>query len=92
VKKCIKKDTTEARAVKIIRNNDVEMLKAIKMEFLIQKNLSHPNIVQVYEMYFNPLASQVEIVMELVEGCELFDAITAAGALAGMRLPNPSRA
>jgi serine/threonine protein kinase len=83
VKRCVRKETGELRAVKIIRNNDAEMMRAIKTEFLIQKKLSHPNVVQAYELYFNPWTSHIQIVMELVEGCELLDAVVAAGRLPG---------
>jgi serine/threonine protein kinase len=79
----MKKQEHKFYAVKMLRNNDVELLRAIKNEFLIQKALDHPNIVKVHEMYFNPITSRVYIVMELVEGVELFEAIDKQGAFDG---------
>jgi len=75
VKKSLNKTTGKIYAVKIIRTNDVEELKAIKNEYLIQKSIEHPNIVQAYEMYYNPLMSNITIIMEYIEGQELFDII-----------------
>ena len=69
--------------MKIVRTNDIEILKAVKSEFLLQKALDHPNIVKVYEMYFNPITSRIQIIMELVEGNELFDNLCLYGALTG---------
>lgn len=83
VKKCINRETKKAFAVKIIRTNDTEIIKAIKNEFLIQKELSHPNIVEVYELFYNPITSQIKIVMELVNGKELFDDIVNNGSFEG---------
>lgn len=83
VKQCLNKETKKLYAVKIVRSNDTEFLKAIKNEFLIQKHLAHPNIVKAYEMYYNPITSRVKIVMEMVNGCELFELIRENGALSG---------
>ncbi len=73
--------------MKIIRTNEIEILKAVKSEFMIQKELNHPNIVKVYEMYFNPITSRIQIIMELVEGSELFDSICKCGPLPGTLPP-----
>jgi tRNA A-37 threonylcarbamoyl transferase component Bud32 len=83
VKKCINKITRQPYAVKIVRTNDTEIIKTIKNEFLIQKELSHPNIVRVYELFYNPVLSQINIVMELVDGVELFDDVIENGAFEG---------
>jgi len=83
VKKCIDRKTRESFAAKIIRTNDTEIIKAIKNEFLIQKQLSHPNIVKVYELFYNPIVSQIVIVMELIDGVELFDDVIDNGTFDG---------
>ncbi len=83
VKKCINKATGEIKAVKIIRTNETEILKAVKGEFLMQKELDHPGIVKVYEMYFNPITSRIQIIMELIEGNELFESICKYGPFTG---------
>jgi len=84
VRKCINKLTKEIRAVKIIRTNEIEILKAVKTEFLIQKELDHPNIVKVYEMFYNPITSRLQIIMEFIEGTELFETICKNGPLTGI--------
>ena len=68
----------------MIRTNDIEILKAVKGEFMIQKELDHPNIVKVYEMYFNPISSRIQIIMEQIEGAELFDKICKEGPFSGI--------
>ena len=70
-------------AVKIVRTNDIEILKAVKNEFLMQKKLDHPNIVKVYEMYYDPFKSRMCLILEYVKGKELFDYICTYGALQG---------
>ena len=86
VKQCLNRETHKVYAVKIVRSNDIEVLKGIKGEFLLQKNLSHPSIVKVYEMFYNPIASRTKIIMELVKGNELFDIIQNKGPFEGMFL------
>jgi hypothetical protein len=83
VKQCLNKETNKIYAAKIIRTNDIEVLKAIKNEFHIQKLLTHPNIVKAYEMFYNPITSRVKIMMEMVNGCELFDPIRTEGPFPG---------
>ena len=84
VKKCLNNETKKWYAVKIVRTNDIEILKSIKNEFLISKSLSSENIVKVYEMFYNPVTSRVKIIMELVKGTELFDFIVNNGSFPGM--------
>jgi len=83
VKQCLNKETNKLYAAKIVRASDIEVLKAIKNEFHIQKLLSHPNIVKAYEMFYNPITSRVKIVMEMVNGCGLFDPIRTNGPFPG---------
>ena len=45
----------------------------MKYEIDILKNLTHPNIVKLYEVYENK--STIYLVTELCDGCELFDEI-----------------
>ena len=46
----------------------------LKYEIDILKNLTHPNIVRLYEVYENK--SSIYLVTELCDGCELFDEIS----------------
>ena len=84
VKRCIDKATRKTWSAKIVRTNDIEVIKAIKTEFLILKSLSHPNIVKVHEMFYNPINSRIRIVMELYEGSDLFDYIMKNGYFYGI--------
>jgi len=75
VQKCQKKSTGEFRAVKIIDKlnmGDQERVR-LKYEIDILKNLNHPNIVRLYEVYENK--SSIFLVTELCDGVELFDEI-----------------
>jgi hypothetical protein len=83
VKKCLNKETRKFYAVKIIRSNDTEFLKAIKNEYIIQKHLFHPNIVRAYEMFYNPITSRVKIIMEVINGSELTELIQKEGRFTG---------
>lgn len=76
VRKATKKATGEVRAVKIIDKlmlDDSERVR-LRYEIDILKNLVHPNIVRLYEVYENK--STIYLVTELCEGCELFDEIS----------------
>jgi serine/threonine protein kinase len=56
-----------------MRSDDDEKIIAAKKEFELMKSLDHQNIVSVRDMIQIP--GTVYIIMELVEGRELFDAI-----------------
>jgi calcium/calmodulin-dependent protein kinase I len=82
VKLAENKATREMRAIKIIAksklNNSADA-KALKQECeLLLKYGVHPNIAQLYEVYISP--SAVSMVMELVDGGDLFDGIIQAPA------------
>lgn len=60
-------------AVKQMRSDDEEKIIAAKNEFKLMKSLTHPHIVEVIDIVTIP--GTVYIVMELVDGMELFEAI-----------------
>jgi calcium-dependent protein kinase len=75
VQKCVKKGTLEERAVKRIeksRMNDQEKVR-LKYEVNILKNLNHPNIVRLHEVFED--SKYIWLVTELCDGRELFDEI-----------------
>ena len=84
VRKCVNKETKELLAVKIVRTNEIEILKAVKEEFMIQSDLDHDNIVKVFEMFFNPIASRIQIIMELIQGNELSECVCTNGPFSGI--------
>lgn len=73
------KDTGEAVAIKIIDKERILKHKMIKREIATMKLIKHPNVVHLKEV----LASKkkVYIVLEYVDGGELFDKIVDAGKL-----------
>jgi len=82
VKKCRKKkehggDGTDY-AVKIIDKAKVEDMGDIEREVEIMGKIDHPNCIQLIEIYDEP--KKMNLVMELVTGGELFDAIVAKGS------------
>lgn len=79
VSKIMNKDTSVIRAVKTIKIKDnKKLLEEAQREVSILKNLDHPNIEKVYE-YFETANNVFSIVMELVDGTELFNMLTKVG-------------
>lgn len=60
---------------KILYEDDVRL----RYEIDILKNLTHPNILRLYEVYENK--EYIYLVTELCEGKELFDDIVLQGKL-----------
>eukprot|EP00834_Sanchytrium_tribonematis_P001010 NODE_21_length_42443_cov_0.822808.p21 type:complete len:245 gc:universal NODE_21_length_42443_cov_0.822808:775-1509(+) len=70
--------TNEKFAVKIIDKSNISTQKQIariQREIRFLKLLQHPHIVKVYEVFESP--NQIFIVMEYIQGGELFDYIVA---------------
>lgn len=65
-------------ALKIIDRSKVEDMNDITREVAIMHVLSHPNVIQLYEVFYEP--KTVTLVMELVSGGELFDRIVDKGS------------
>ena len=65
----------EKRAVKIIDKLSLEDEEHVRLKFEIDilKNLTHPNIVQLYEIFESK--ASLYLVTELCDGRELFDEI-----------------
>ena len=76
VKKATRKANGEIRAVKMIDKLQLNQEERIRLKYEIDilKNLTHPNIVRLYEVYENK--STIFLVTELCDGCELFDEIS----------------
>lgn len=76
VRKATNKASGDVRAVKMIDKlamDEVERVR-LKYEIDILKNLTHPNIVRLYEVYESK--SSIYLVTELCDGRELFDEIS----------------
>ena len=64
--------TDERRAVKMIqKGNNMKTREHLEREIQVMKTISHPNIVQTYQIF--DLKKTIYIVMEYVEGGDLFD-------------------
>ena len=72
---CRKKDDPEGTlyAVKIFRVDDEEKRAILLKEPLVLKKLSHPNIVRYIEHFDNQAKGEIHMVMEYVDGKEVFD-------------------
>jgi len=78
VVKAIKKDTKEVVAVKIIeKNQSEEELLLLQREIDILRKLNHKNIIALKDVYDEK--DTIHLVMELVQGGELFDQIVSRG-------------
>ena len=77
VKKATLKSNGEQRAVKMIDKLTMDEQERVRLKFEIDilKNLNHPNIVRLFEVYENK--SNIFLVTELADGCELFEEITS---------------
>jgi len=64
-------------AVKIIDKAKVEDMNDIQREIEIMGILDHKNVIKLYEIYDE--SKKMQLVMELVQGGELFDKIVAMG-------------
>lgn len=74
-----KKGTEEKFAVKCIKKSSIEGddIKLLTREIQIMKNITHPNILRLFEVFEDD--EQFFLVMELVDGKELFDKIVERG-------------
>jgi len=64
-------------AIKIIDKAKVEDMNDIQREIEIMGILDHKNVIKLFEIYDEP--KKMQLVMELVQGGELFDKIVAMG-------------
>jgi serine/threonine protein kinase len=67
-------------AVKIVRDDDNEKLKAHEREFEILSKLNHINVVKTKEIFIDEFKSIIYQVMECIDGSEILDEIAHSGA------------
>lgn len=77
VKRATVKISGEQRAVKMIDKQNMEEPGRVRLKYEIDilKNLNHPNILRLYEVYENK--THIFLVTELCDGRELFDEIAS---------------
>lgn len=75
VKKVIHKITGDVRAMKIIRKEscDESYLKSLGNEINIWRQLDHPNVNKLYEIYQD--SNHIYMITEFLGGGELFDVL-----------------
>ena len=77
VRLAIHKPTKQTRAVKILQKSKID-LKLLLNEINILAKLSHPNIMQIFEIFDDN--TNIYIVSEYCKGGELFDIISKKGS------------
>jgi tRNA A-37 threonylcarbamoyl transferase component Bud32 len=84
VHRCVRKSSDEHFACKIIDCQLIEerfqgMMQQFQTEIEALRQLKHPGIIRLYDVYITP--ERIFIVMELMEGGELFDYVVQKGTL-----------
>ena len=84
VHRCLNKNDNMFYACKIIDKDQMEdrfagMMAQFQTEIEALKQLQHPNIIRLYDVYLTE--DKIYIVMELMEGGELFDYVVQKGTL-----------
>ena len=78
VRRCRDRTTNDVYAVKIISKKNIGSdAKLLQSEVDIMRNVDHPNIIKLYDVYES--SHHVYMVLELVSGGELFDRIVDKG-------------
>jgi len=79
VRKCKRRQDGVVYALKVInkKNLDKDDLVILESEVSIMRQISHPNIVKLYDIYDS--RSKMCLVLDLLEGGELFDRIIEKG-------------
>lgn len=82
--RCLNKKTDLHFACKVIDKRLIEdrfqgMMEQFHTEIAALRSLQHPNIIQLYDVYVTD--EKIFIVMELMEGGELFDYVVQKGTL-----------
>ena len=75
VMKCVHKSRGEVRAVKIMEKEKISDQEQVRLKYEIDilKNLTHPNILRLFEVFEDK--RQIYLVTEFCSGGELFDEI-----------------
>jgi serine/threonine protein kinase len=89
--RCVELSTNISRACKIVDKLEIDHLggggsfqtNTMMTQFLTEidtlRSLHHPNIIELYDVYISP--DKIYIIMELMEGGELFDYVVQKGTL-----------
>jgi Protein kinase domain len=75
VRKCMHRESGRWYAIKSIRKSKVSKIEVLKREIEILKEVKHPNIIELIEVYEDE--RYLHLITELCTGGELFDRIIA---------------
>jgi hypothetical protein len=75
VRKCMHRSSQEWYAIKSIRKSKVSKIEVLKREIEILKEVDHPNIIKLIEVYEDE--RYLHLITEICTGGELFDRIIA---------------
>lgn len=82
--RCVEIATQKSRACKIVDKGEIDpkyqtMMDQFYTEIKTLRSLHHPNIITLYDVYVTE--DKIYIIMELMEGGELFDYVVQKGTL-----------
>lgn len=91
VKLATNRDSGEKCAIKIIKKKgyDPKEMEFLMREVDIMKSVSHPNVVNTIDIFDSP--PQLHIVLEYMQGGELFDIIAEAGSFSEQQAAQVTR-
>lgn len=91
VKLAIDKETGEKCAIKIVKKHgyDPKEMEYILREMSIMRSVSHPNVVNTIDMFDSP--TYLHLVLEYMQGGELFDIIADAGSFSEQQASQVTR-
>ncbi|KAG1172393.1 hypothetical protein G6F70_006506 [Rhizopus microsporus] len=85
VKLGVHKNTGEQVAIKIISKTHLAgnpaIEKAVRREIAIMKLINHPNVMSLIDVIDDPASSDLYLILEYVEGGELFEYLVSKGRL-----------
>lgn len=64
---CKEIETGKDYAVKVVRQKEPEMVKQIKKQFIVMRNLSHDHILKAYNLFINEKTGVTHLVLEYCE-------------------------
>ena len=79
----LKADKKELRALKIVQKNLVQDKIRLQREVIVQKNCINSSIVKIFDVFESD--KEVYIVLEYMQGGELYDVILEKGKLIEQR-------
>mmetsp|Transcript_67449 Transcript_67449/g.99990 ORF Transcript_67449/g.99990 Transcript_67449/m.99990 type:complete len:386 (+) Transcript_67449:601-1758(+) len=82
--RCVNRQTQQSYACKVIDKKHMEqrfkgMIEQFHTEIQALRSLHHPNIIRLFDVYITE--DKIYIIMELMEGGELFDYVVKKGTL-----------